>query len=255
VERPRVVFFSAESRQKAAMDAELSQAEAQADAAARSGRLDDARRLLETAVRETPERLDTWLKLAAMCRGTGDTNGALEAVSRALSVDPLDLSALLMRAMLLERMGKEAEAGEAYGHALAQRPSGEAPPPDLAPMIAHAEQSYARFQEGMLSRLRCGLAAEDSSPEERRRIDRFCTNIARITRTYSQEPSHFHFPALPPLEFHDREHFPWLDEVEAATAEIKEEFDALIASVAVELVPYLQYPYEVPLRLWENLNL
>ena len=236
------------------MDAELSQAEAQADAAAQSGRLEDARRLLETAVRATPERLDTWLKLAAICRGTGDMSGALEAVSRALSLDPLDLSALLMRGMLLERMGKEMEAGEAYGHALAQRPAGEAPPPDLAPMIAHAEQSYRRFQERMLSRLRGGMASGDASPEEQARIDRFCTNIARITQTYSQQPSHFHFPGLPPTEFHDRARFPWLDEVEAATAEIKQEFDALIASEAAELVPYIQYPDDVPLRQWEMLN-
>jgi len=236
------------------MDAELSQAEAQADAAAQSGRLEDARRLLETAVRATPERLDTWLKLAAMYRGTGDLAGALEAVSRALSLDPLDLSALLMRAMLLERMGKEMEAGEAYGQALAQRPPGEGPPPGLAPMIAHAEQCYRRFQEGMLARLRGDMAAGEASPEEQARIDRFCTNIARITQPYAQQPSHFHFPGLPPVEFHDRARFPWLDEVEAATAGIREEFDALIASEAAELVPYIQYPDDVPLRQWEALN-
>jgi hypothetical protein len=235
------------------MHAELSQAEAQADAAAQSGRLGDARRLLEAAVRETPERLDTWLKLAAMCRGTGDFDSALAAVSRALALDPLDLSALLLRAMLLERLGKEAEAGEAYGRALAQRPAG-ATPPGLAPMIAHAEQSYRRFQETLLARLRGGLAQGGASPEERARIDRFCTNVARTTRPYAQEPSHFHYPGLPPVEFHDRSRFPWLGEVEAATAQIRDELDALIATEAAELVPYIQYPDDVPLRQWEALN-
>ena len=236
------------------MHAELSQAEAQADAAAQSGRLGDARRLLEAAVRETPARLDTWLKLAAMCRGTGDLAGAMAAVGRALALDPLDLSALLMRAMLLERMGKEAEAGEAYGHALAQRPAGDAPPPGLAAMLAHAEQRYRSFQEAMLARLRGGLADGSASPEEQVRIDRFCTNVARITQAFPQQPSHFHFPGLPPVEFHDRGHFLWLGELEAATAQIREEFDALIASEAAELVPYIQYPDDVPLRQWESLN-
>lgn len=233
------------------MDAELSQAESQADAAAQSGRLGDARRLLEAAVVATPDRIDTWLKLAAMCRATGDLSSAMEAVSRALALEPLDLSALLMRAMLLERMGKTAEAGEAYGHALAQRPAGETPP-GLAPMVAHAEQSYRRFQEALVARLRDALP--DAPPQEQARIDRFCTNVARLTRPYGQEPSHFHYPGLPPIEFHDRGHFPWLSEVEAATAQIRSEFDALIASEAAELVPYIQYPDDVPLRQWEALN-
>jgi hypothetical protein len=235
------------------MDAELSKAESQADMAAQSGRLGDARRLLEAAVVATPDRIDTWLKLAAMCRGTDDLPGAMAAVSRALALDPLDLSALLMRAMLLERMGRAAEAGEAYGHALAQRPEGEAPP-GLAPMLAHAEQSYGRFQKAMLERLRGAHADPEAPPEDQARIDRFCTNVARITRSYGQEPSHFHYPGLPPVEFHDRSRFPWLGELELATAEIRAEFEGLIESEAAELVPYIQYPDDVPLRQWEALN-
>ncbi|HYD37444.1 MAG TPA: aspartyl/asparaginyl beta-hydroxylase domain-containing protein [Allosphingosinicella sp.] len=235
------------------MDSGHSRAEADADAAAAAGRLADARRLLEAAVLETPTRIDTWLKLAAMCRGTGNLDSAMAALSRALAIDPLDLSALLMRATLLERMGKEGEAGEAYGRALAQRPAGEKPPAGLAAMIAHAEQRYRRFQEATVERLRGGFAG-NATPEERVRIERFCTNIARLTQPYAQQPSHFHFPGLPAIEFHDRSHFPWLAEIEAATDEIRAEFDALIAGEAADLVPYIQYPDDVPLRQWESLN-
>ncbi|HEX8621345.1 MAG TPA: aspartyl/asparaginyl beta-hydroxylase domain-containing protein [Allosphingosinicella sp.] len=236
------------------MDRVASQIEAQADAAAGAGRLADARGLLERAVRETPRRVETWLKLSAMCRATGDLDSALTAVSRALALDPLDLSALLMRAMLLEKTGDEAGAGEAYGHALAQRPEGE-PPPGLAPMLAHAEQRYRRFQQEILARLKGGTAAAaGATGEEQARIDRFCTNVARITRPYGQEPSHFAYPGLPPIEFHDRAHFPWLAEIEAAAETIRGEFDALIESEAAELVPYIQYPDDVPLRQWESLN-
>ena len=121
-------------------------------------------------------------------------------------------------------------------------------------MIAHAEQSYGRFQEETLARLRGALPGAEAPVDEQARIDRFCTNIARLTRPYGQEPSHFHYPGLPPVEFHDRSHFPWLAELEAATAAIREEFDALIATEAAELVPYIQYPDDVPLRQWEALN-
>jgi aspartyl/asparaginyl beta-hydroxylase (cupin superfamily) len=238
------------------VEAELtsSAAEAQADAAAREGRLGDARRLLEDAVRDTPARIDAWLKLAAMCRGTGDLDAAMNAVSRGLAVDPLDLSALLMRAMLLEKAGREREAGEAYGQALAQRPPGEAPS-GLAEMIAHAEARYARFKETTLAGLRNGLSDTSGwSNGERARIDRFCRNVARDTEVFQQQPSHFHFPAMPTVEFHDRDRFPWLQQLEAATAAILREFEDLIASEAADLVPYIQYPDDVPLRQWEALN-
>lgn len=227
-------------------------AELEADAAARAGRTADARRLLERATAEAPGRIDAWLKLAAMCRATGDLAAALQALSGALAVDPLDLSALLMRALVLDKLGRAAEAGEAYGHALAQRPPGEAPA-GLAAMIAHAEARYDSHRKGLVGRLR-EAGASIGSGEERARIDRFATNVARITEAYPQAPSHFHFPGLPPVEFHDRSRFPWIAVLEAAAGEIRAEFDALLASEAAELVPYIQYPDDVPLRQWESLN-
>jgi aspartyl/asparaginyl beta-hydroxylase (cupin superfamily) len=237
------------------MEAELSTFEREADSAAQAGRLPEARRLLETAVAHTPERLEAWLKLAAMCRATGDVAAATAAVSRALALDPLDLSALLMRAMLLERGGEAAAAGEAYGHALAQIPEGESPPPPLAPLVAHARDRYRRFQEAALARYRGAIPDDpEAGEEERGRLDRFCSNIARTTEAHVQQPTHFHYPGLPALEFHPRSRFPWLEELEAGADTIRAEFEALIGSEAAELVPYLQYPDDVPLRQWKDLN-
>jgi aspartyl/asparaginyl beta-hydroxylase (cupin superfamily) len=231
-----------------------SAAEAEADRAAGAGRAADARRLLDQAAAETPARLDTWLKLSAMCRATGDIGAALAAISRALTLDPLNFSALLAKASLLEKLGEGAAAGEAYGHALAQRPGPEAEPPALRPVLARAEQLYRRFQEEVRDQLRGGLGSQLSSVEKAR-VERFCSNIARLTKAYPQEPSHFHYPGLPPVEFHDRRHSPWIEELEAATPVIRAEFDALLASEAASLVPYVQYPADVPLRQWQALNL
>jgi aspartyl/asparaginyl beta-hydroxylase (cupin superfamily) len=238
-----------------AMATAVSPSEAQADVAAGAGRLAEARRLLEGAVAETPERAEAWLKLAAMCRATGDLPGGLAALSRALAIDPLDFSALLSKAVMLERMGRTGEAGQAFGHALAQRPPADKTPPALAAVIEHAEAAYRQYQEQSAALLRASIPPDAGlDADAQRRVERFCTNFARLTRPYAQEPSHFHYPGLPGFEFHDRRYFPWLEALEAGADAVKAELEALLASEAAELVPYVQYPDDVPLAQWRDLN-
>jgi aspartyl/asparaginyl beta-hydroxylase (cupin superfamily) len=90
--------------------------------------------------------------------------------------------------------------------------------------------------------------------QEHARIARFISNSSRRTRTFVQQPSHFDYPGLPVLEFHDPAAFPGLAALAAATADIRAEFEALIAADAAEILPYIQYPDRVPLRQWKALN-
>src|SRR3546814_16285054 len=95
--------------------------ELKADAAAALKDFGSARALLQRAVAEAPDRLEGWMKLAAMCRAAGDVDAALEAVSGALRADPYDFVPRLLRASLLESAGFGARARAAYGEAPAQR--------------------------------------------------------------------------------------------------------------------------------------
>ncbi|HEY0165331.1 MAG TPA: aspartyl/asparaginyl beta-hydroxylase domain-containing protein, partial [Sphingomicrobium sp.] len=228
--------------------------EARADRAAAAGDPRAARRLLEQALEADRQRLETWLKLAAICRALGDAGAALEAVSGALRIDPLGFLPLLMKANLLEAMGRADEAGEAYGHALAQRP--DEVPPHLRSPLDRAERVHAAFvartEQSLLDR--CKAFAGRMSEAEAGRLTRFASNIVRRTRPYHSEPSHFHYPGLTEREFHEREQFPWLAELEAATGRIAEEFQRVMASEHAELVPYVQYSEDQPLRQWKGLN-
>lgn len=228
--------------------------EAEADRAALGGEHEKARRLLQRASALKPDSADIWLKLAALCRAGRDLPAALEAISGALRVDPLGFVPLLMKASLLEAMGQVAAAGEAYGHALAQAPD-EVPPPFQAP-LRRAEQVYARYQQGLAESLvRVAVAAEgDLAENERGRIRRFTTNIARLTRPFHCEPTHFHYPGLAEREYHDRDLFPFLTRLEGATPVIRAEFERVMAEERAELVPYIQYPEDQPLRQWKGLN-
>jgi aspartyl/asparaginyl beta-hydroxylase (cupin superfamily) len=227
-------------------------AQADADAAAAAGDFARALQLLERAVQDPDASAETWIKLSAMRRAGGDVQGALNAIERALAEAPLDFTALLSRAMLLERLA-DPRAGEAFGHAVAQAPPEERVPPAMAKALEHARAKAAEHQAQMAARLASSIDV-DLSPAERERVDRFVSNVARRTRHFHQEPTDFHYPGMPEIEFHDRSHFPELDALEAATDVIRGEFNALIAAEAAEMVPYIQYPDHVPLAQWRELN-
>lgn len=226
--------------------------EEQADQAAAAGDPATAARLLERAVGENPDGPALWTKLSAMRRATGDTAGALSAIDRTLALSPLDFSALLARALLLDRAG-DPRAGEAFSRAVAQAPAGDAIPAAMAAALDHArrksEQHQARVEERLLSVVPPGLR-----PADRLRVERFVANSARRTRHFHQEPTDFHYPGLPEREFHDRDEFPALAALEDNAAAIRAEFEALISAEAAEMVPYVQYPDQVPLRQWKELN-
>jgi aspartyl/asparaginyl beta-hydroxylase (cupin superfamily) len=118
----------------------------------------------------------------------------------------------------------------------------------IAAQVDHARQRQARYVERRAAILDQALEAVSIEPcaSEAARIARFRSNVLRTTRPWHQEPTHFHFPGLPEIEFFDRDLFPFLTALDAAADTIRAEFDALIASEKADLVPYIQYPDDVP---------
>lgn len=225
---------------------------AEAEALARKGQLAEAAKLLETALDGTLAAPGHWLQLAGLRRALRQPNRALEAVHRALTLAPLDFMALTMRASLLERTDPAA-AGQAWDHALAQRPDGA-----LAPPLAQAVAGGEKLRDEWLARRAAALAEAGSagpmSEDEERRIARFQSNILRRTRVYRSTPTHYHYPGLAEWEFYPRHRFPWLAAFEQAVPAIRAELEAVMRSDRAELVPYLQYDEHEPLAQWRELN-
>lgn len=235
-----------------AMTSDAQERERHADALAAAGDLAGARQVLEGIVATEPSA-GRWLKLGALCKAAGDLKTALKAVERSLSLAPLDFMALMSRAAILERLGRE-EAAEAYSNALAQRPpevEGQ-----LSRMVAHAEQvsaAYVAQRESTMNAAQAtALAAADE--EEAIRINRFRDNALRRTRVWHSEPTHFHFPGLIEREFHDRSAHGWLEALEGAFPDILSEFQTVVSAERAELVPYVQYAEHEPLDQWRDLN-
>jgi len=233
---------------------QMSQLVAEADRAAAGRDFARAQALLREASAADPGNSAILLRLAGISRAAGQPDAALDAVHRALALAPLDFTALMMRASLLDAAG-DPRAGEAWGHAIAQKPDGDLPP-QLAAVLAEGEKRHDAWIGQRAARLEAAMAdAEDAADaDERRRIARFRSNALRRTRVYHSEPTHFFFPELSEREYHPRARFPWLAGLEAQTDAIAAEFEALLASERGELVPYIQYPDHLPMRQWQPLN-
>lgn len=227
---------------------------AAADRAAAARDLPRAQALLGEAAAAQPDSLPIWLRLAGVSRAAGQPRVALDAVHRALALAPLDFTALLMRASLLDRLG-DTGAGEAWGHAIAQKPDG-ALPPQLAAALADGERRHDAWRDAREARMKAAMAAAEAQADddERGRIARFRSNVLRRTRPFHSEPSHFHFPGLAEREFHPRRLFPWIAALEAETDAIAAEFATVMQAERAELVPYIQYADHLPLRQWQPLN-
>jgi aspartyl/asparaginyl beta-hydroxylase (cupin superfamily) len=225
---------------------------AQADAAAAERRFADALALLDTVRDSGADDLQVALRRASLHRILHDPRAALRSVDEALAFGPLDFMALLLRGTLLDQLGS-AEAGEAYGRALAQRPPGDLPP-SLQRAVDQAQAAYDLHVQALSDALGGASSAGDLDQIEQGRVARFATNVARKTRHFHAEPTHFHFPGLPEIEFPDRSPFPWLAALEAATPVIAEELAAVMAAERAELVPYVQYDATVPMQQWKALN-
>jgi aspartyl/asparaginyl beta-hydroxylase (cupin superfamily) len=81
-----------------------------------------------------------------------------------------------------------------------------------------------------------------ADPTTRRTERRFAQSLDILfgkKRVYSQAPRYYYFPELPQIQFYDRNDFPWLDALEAATADIRSELAEVMKEPSV-FRPYVQ---------------
>jgi len=215
-----------------------------------------ARGLFEQATALAPGRFDLWIGLASALRMLGDDAAAVGALDCALSIDPRAFPALLMKASLLERLGAPHQAGAAYGIALSQLPPADQMPPPMRAAADRAKAIHAQYEAAMADALRSDLSdmKAGAGGPAKRRLDQFIEQLAGKRKVYHQEPVLFHYPGLPEIEFLDREDLPFMAEFEARTPEIQAELAGVLDDDAGELEPYINYPPNVPLDQWEELN-
>ncbi|MHB8528721.1 MAG: aspartyl/asparaginyl beta-hydroxylase domain-containing protein [Caulobacteraceae bacterium] len=193
---------------------------------------------------------------ALALRMRGNLPAAVDALDRVLVLDPRNFLALLSKGALLERLGQQKAAPDWYRRALAVAPPEATLPPGLVPPLARAKEVVDAHSRAVASHLEAAVAdLRAQFPGEP--LDRFDESLAIFagrTLAYQQQPMLLHYPRLPAIPFYDRDLFPWLETLEAATATITEELTALLATRLDRFVPYIAYPPGVPVDQWAELN-
>jgi len=215
-----------------------------------------ARRLFERAIESDAGNPSFWVNLATSLRRVGSQDEELSALEKALALEPRHLFALLQKAGLLQLQGKMRAAAIVYQNALATIPAGAQLPENLRPAIEKAvsaikdnNAALEAFLTDKVAALRAQYSGEDLS-----RFDHCLDTLVAKRKIYVPRPTFLAFPKVPAYEFYPRKDFPWLDEIEAASAEIRAEFERAHLEDSERLEPYIHYPQGVPLDQWAELN-
>jgi len=210
-------------------------------------------RLLEEAEAQRPADPEIKMQKAVALRVAGDFEGALKALDGALALDPYNFVALLAKGAVVERLGGERQAAPVYRNALKILPASL--PPGLQAPVARAQEVVAKTADALEAWLGDKLAGSGAacSGTARARLDESVRIFAGKGRVYNSEPIDLHYPRLPAIPFHDRAEFPWLADLEAQTETIRGELAPLLAG-REGFDPYINYPPEVPVNQWAELN-
>ena len=208
--------------------------------ALRRGDARTARQSFERIVAAGAADVSVCIGLNYACRRLNDQAAAMAAVDKALSLEPRNLHALILKGDHLAELGDERGAVSFYQFAVRIAPPASEMPATLRDDVSRAKAMCTRyagqFEAFLLDRLaRQGLVDGRSAARFRHSLD----ILLGRKQIYFQQPRVYNFPGLPQVQFYDREAFPWLDRVERAAVEIRGELEELLNDAA-EFKPYVQ---------------
>ena len=197
-----------------------------------------------------------WMNLARAQRELGDPEAERAALERVLMIDQRDLLALIRLAELHERLGEEALAAQRWSAVISLSAGIGDRSAEFVQLIERAK-SYVEGQSRKLAeavdeRLAGDLA--EASARDSRRLQAAAGAMLGRRAVYANQCEGLHYPFLPADEFFDREHFPWLGELEAATGEILAELQAILTDRAQALEPYIAMAPGTPASKWSALD-
>jgi len=217
---------------------------------------EQAHTLFVRATTADPRHPSLWANLASSLKALGRRPEEMDAIEKALELEPRHLSALLQKGAWLEQSGDPRNAARTYQNALACIPPGAEPPVAIRDALNHAKALVEADLAALTAALEEPLAAvrERHGGHQQRRVDLCLDTLMGRRKTYHSQPTWMYFPELPAIEFFERADFPWLDALEAASDDIRAELLRVLADDREGLQPYIDFPASMPLDQWKDLN-
>jgi aspartate beta-hydroxylase len=213
-----------------------------------------ARESLEGAIAIDPSLPVLWVNLAAVFYSLKLEKEEKAALDKALALDPRNLRALLQAGLFHETREDSRAAAAIYRTALQSVPRGVELPQAMTAHLQHAvkvvELNSRALETFLDERLKDVRARHDG--QSLRRFDICMAMALQKQPIYRSRPSFLYFPELPTIEFHDRAQFAWLDQIEAATDDIRAEFLKVFAEDSQRLEPYVGDVSDID--IWRELS-
>jgi len=211
---------------------------------------------IERAAEAAPDSAPIRFNLFQALEGAGELDRGLEALDAALRADPDYLPANIMKADLLERLGRASESLALFRALIASGPPvGDMPEPVRrafargGELVRADDDRRAAALEGPLAQIEAEWPGADLS-----RARAYAEQRTGRRKVYVQQPVGGHFPYLPALEFFPRALFPWLRDLESKTAGIAGELQSLLGEGGEGFRPYVGFDPTMPANQWKELN-
>lgn len=194
---------------------------------------------LQVAVRLRPEDPAAWGQLGSAQMTAGDYDGAAASFRHGLALAPQMFVARLQLGIALEQLGQPHEALKAYfmaiesAHAVGRWGDNATTAPRLRDAVKHAV-NYVNTQRRRLFHDALEPLRERYGDSELVRVERslavyFLDRPANIPDP-RQRPKFLYFPDITSQPYYPRQHFPWLEALEAATDSVREELRAVLSA-------------------------
>lgn len=217
---------------------------------------EQAHALFARATAVDPKHPSLWANLASSLKALGRRAEEMDAIDKALQLEPRHLSALLQKGAHQEESGDLRGAAQTYQNALACIPPGVEPAPAVSEALARARKLVDADRAELSTALEEPLAAVRArhGGARQRRVDLCLEALMGRRSVFFSQPTWMYFPELPAIEFFERADFPWLDALEAASDPIRAELLRVLVADRDGLQPYIDFPQYMPLDQFRELN-
>jgi aspartyl/asparaginyl beta-hydroxylase (cupin superfamily) len=217
---------------------------------------EQAQALFARATAAYPKQPALWANLASSLKALGRRAEELDAIEKALEIEPRHVSALLQKGVYLEEQGDRRNAARTYQNVLDCIPPGMDIPLNIKSAVDHAKSMVEADRAALAAELEAPLAEIGArhGGERQRRVERCIDTLLGKRGRFHAQPTWMYFPELPAIDFFERSDFPWLDALEAASDEIRGELLRVLVADREGLQPYIDYPSNLPVDQFRELN-